>query len=429
MKHKRQKYHTLLNETLSDQGNWGKNLKKLENKHETPVNLHHIDNSWINSVELVNHLNEHYCSHEEVTIVEKEHKISAAPLSEISIGEVKTYLKQINTKKAVHKSDFPPWISKQCAEDLCVPVQDIVNLMFQTRRYPAKWKQGEVVPVPKNKNPKTAKDYRPITLLWHLGKVSERCMAKKYRGCVRTELLKNQYAYCAKRSTTDALIHTFEDWTKQLDMKETCHIDVAFIDFSKAFDKLQPLILVEKLINNFGMNANLTLLVKNFLTDRHQVVRYGDIKSAELPVKVGTPQGPLLWLAYAEDLQPMNVITLKYADDTTLYCPNKKDEQNNFLSNSLQQASIWSTENCMLLNEAKTQVMKIALKSDSCCPESAPDLAPNLTHTAKLLGVNIDTSLTFKEHVAISKKKCNSRLFAMRKLKQLSVGKDALMRF
>ena len=295
------------------------------------------------------------------------------------------------------------------------------------------WKQGEVVPVPKHKNPKTAKDYRPITLLWHLGKVSERCIAKKYRGCVRTELLKNQYAYCAKRNTTDALIHTFDDWTKQMDMEETCHIDVAFIDFSKAFDKLQPLILVEKLINNFGMNANLALLVKDFLTDRHQVVRYSDTRSEVLPVKVGTPQGsimgPLLWLAYADDLQPVNVTTLKYADDTTLYCPKKKDEQNNFLSNSLQQASTWSTENCMLLNEAKTQVMKIALKADPCCPKSAPDLASNLTHTAKLLGVNIDTSLTFKEHVAISKKKCNTRLFAMRKLKQLSVCKDALLRF
>ena len=49
-----------------------------------------------------------------------------------------------------------------------------------------------------------------------------------------------QYAYQPNISTIDALIQLIDDITAQLDNLNTNFIHSATLDFSKAFDKLQP---------------------------------------------------------------------------------------------------------------------------------------------------------------------------------------------
>ena len=101
----------------------------------------------------------------------------------------------------------------------------------------------------------------------------------------------------------------------------------------------------------------------------------------------------MLWLAYANDLFPPNVSTLKYADDTTLYCAIKKtgDANVNHLAESLIHAETWSKKNGMLLNSAKTQTMKINLKKDSYHCNIAGN---SPSEYAKLLDIIIDATLT-----------------------------------
>ena len=66
----------------------------------------------------------------------------------VSAGAVKKKLKELNTKKATHSNDFPAWITKLCAEDICLPLTDILNCMFATCKFPNKWKVAEVCPLP-----------------------------------------------------------------------------------------------------------------------------------------------------------------------------------------------------------------------------------------------------------------------------------------
>ena len=80
----------------------------------------------------------------------------------------------------------------------------------------------------------------------------------------------------------------------------------------------------------------------------------------------------------------------------------------------------------MLLNSAKTQTMKINLKKDSCHCNIAGN---SPSEHAKLLGIIIDATLTFKMQVNEIRKKCNSRLYAMRKFKQSGTDTGSLLRF
>ena len=82
----------------------------------------------------------------------------------------------IDPTKATSSDDFPTWVSKKGQEDLCIPIHDIINTMLADGVYPDLWKQAQIVPIPKTKPPDKCKDFRPISLLYHLGKIAEQAV-------------------------------------------------------------------------------------------------------------------------------------------------------------------------------------------------------------------------------------------------------------
>ena len=53
-------------------------------------------------------------------------------LDPLSIGETKFLLKKLDTSKATNNEDFPTWISKMGCEDICLPLQNILNSVLST---------------------------------------------------------------------------------------------------------------------------------------------------------------------------------------------------------------------------------------------------------------------------------------------------------
>ena len=99
----------------------------------------------------------------------------------VSIGQVKSVVLKLKTRKSVNSDDYPPWITKEFAEFICEPLTDIINSMFAQQQYPDTWKMAEVVPLPKIKSPAQCKDFRPISLLFHCGKIAEKLFMEEYR--------------------------------------------------------------------------------------------------------------------------------------------------------------------------------------------------------------------------------------------------------
>jgi hypothetical protein len=171
--------------------------------------------------------------------------------------------------------------------------------------FPRKWKRAQIKPIPKIFAPTQMKDYRPISLLFHLGKLSEEVIINKMK-IKQTEIVDiNQYAYKPNIGTVDALILLLDDFSKDLDKASTKFTQLAGVDFSKAFDRLQPNLLVNKM-RGHCFNENITTLVADFLSDRFQFVRFSSNHSSSfIPSNVGTPQGtklgPILWLIYGNN--------------------------------------------------------------------------------------------------------------------------------
>ena len=85
------------------------------------------------------------------------------------------------TCKISHKSVPVQSVGK---EDyvLCIPLHDIFNCILSTGKYPDLWKMSQIVPIPKVSQPSVCKDFRPISLLFHLGKLAEQVVINKLKG-------------------------------------------------------------------------------------------------------------------------------------------------------------------------------------------------------------------------------------------------------
>jgi hypothetical protein len=181
--------------------------------------------------------------------------------------------------------------------------------MLTTGQYPNFWKQAEVVPVPKTPQPMLCKDYRPISLLFHLGKLAEQVLINKIRKSLNSSLMPHQYAYLPNLGTTDAILQLIDDCTKELDAASCKYMQLACLDFSKAFDRLQPSIVLQKM-ESLGINQHIINILHNFLKHRKQCVRVHGCTSDLTDISVGAPQGtklgPILWLFYVNDLSIEN---------------------------------------------------------------------------------------------------------------------------
>ena len=199
----------------------------------------------------------------------------------------------------------------------------------------------------------------PISLLPLPSKILEKIV---YQQCIThlntyNYLDSDQYGFQKNKSTITAISELTDDFFKSIEKKQAT-ISI-FIDFQKAFDKLDHKILLHKL-QFFGFSDSSINFFQNYLSNRTQKTLVNNIQSNTLPLTHGIPQGsnlgPLLFLLYINDIgYSIKYSSLKlFADDTTIYCSDaditsciKK------LESDLKGICEWCSNNNMALNTQK----------------------------------------------------------------------------
>ena len=140
-------------------------------------------------------------------------------------------------------------------------------------------------------------------------------------------------------------------------------VDVIYLDFQKAFDKVPHQRLLIKL-KSHGMGVNIVKWIQNWLPDRRQRVSVEGETSAWTAVHSGVPQGsvlgPLLFLVYINDLEDgvaSNI--LKFADDTNIFRRVQTRQECRTLQDDLNRLDQWSAKWQMLLNQSKCKCLHI----------------------------------------------------------------------
>ena len=141
-----------------------------------------------------------------------------------------------------------------------------------------------------------------------------------------------------------------------------------YLDFSKAFDNVDHLILLQKLYH-YGVRGCAHDWFTSYLSNRSQFVSYNGVKSNLNNVKCGVPQGsilgPLLFLLYINDLSfaCKRTFPVLFADDSNLFLSGKDTDQvQQMINDELKDIVIWLRANKLSLNISKTHYMLFSNK-------------------------------------------------------------------
>jgi hypothetical protein len=152
--------------------------------------------------------------------------------------------------------------------------------------------------------------------------------------------------------------------------------------------------------------------IKAFLDDRQQSVVINGICSPSIPVPSGVSQGsvlgPLLFLVYINDL-PENIQSKVrlFADDTAIYLTLTSKNQSKVLQNDLCTLEKWSYDWDMEFNPSKCQVIHVT--------RSKTGIQLDSTSSARYLGVDITSDLTWDTHINRVTQKANCSLGFLRR--------------
>jgi hypothetical protein len=214
---------------------------------------------------------------------------------------------KLKVAKAPGPDNIPNWVLHDFAGYLAPPVCAVFNSSIREGSLPSMWKSAISCTIPKVTPPKKIeKDLRPISLTCVLSKELESYVVKWLWDIVLPRMDPYQFGAMSKCSTVHALVELCHDWFQGTDnSRDKKFVHTVLVDYSKAFDRINPNILLQKLCQ---LEIPIFLLhwIMDFLSDRSQKVRVGKAMSAPLDiwgiVPQGTKLGVFLFLLMINDL-------------------------------------------------------------------------------------------------------------------------------
>ena len=261
----------------------------------------------------------------------------------------------------------------------------LFNLVLLTGKMPSDWSIGIIKPIYKNKgSPDDPNNYRGITILSCFGKLFTNVINNRLNVFIEsTKLLgEEQAGFRTGYSTTDHLFVLYGIVDILLSKKKRLHC--AFLDYEKAFDKVDRAFLWQKLLNT-GVNGKILRVIINMYANAKSCVQANGEISEFFTSHVGVRQGenlsPILFALFLNDMKEylapdmhglptvarmresanvedhdlsvfLKLFVLLYADDTVIF-----SESASGLQNGLTAIKRYCDEWKLKLNASKCKII------------------------------------------------------------------------
>ena len=205
------------------------------------------------------------------------------PSFQLSEQDIISAINDMKSTSSCLKTNIPALVFKKCKLSLATPLKLFWEKSLNTGKIPSSYKSQTIIPIHKKGSKLKANNFRPIVLTPHEIKIIERVLRKLiYSHLENNKLINiNQHGFRQNHScTTQLLAHSHFILSNCIIGNE---VDSVYLDYAKAFDKVDHGILLKKLHNYKIPNIYLNWIT-NFLSDRFQKVLVGNCYSYATPV-------------------------------------------------------------------------------------------------------------------------------------------------
>ena len=188
-------------------------------------------------------------------------------LNPTSEHEISNIIKKLENKSSHGYDQISYKLLKELHLVIIYSLMLIFNRSLEEGVFPQLMKQADTVPLYKAKSILDCNNYHPISLLLTLSKVLEKVVYNRTVSFLdQHDLFYNiQYGFRKNHSCSNAIMEITNEILKN--KENNIHTASVFIDLSKAFDTLDPAILLHKM-NRYGIRGLSNKWFESYLKNR-----------------------------------------------------------------------------------------------------------------------------------------------------------------
>src|SRR5438034_180842 len=247
-------------------------------------------------------------------------------------------------------------------------ITEIANDMYNSGNIPEDLSKSIFIALPKKPGATEYEIHRTISLNSVVIKVILRILMQRMRNKIRPEIDKTQCGYMNDTKTRNAIFILRNICERTIEVNKNLYL--CFIDFTKAFDKVRHIKLLN-MLQDSDLDGKDIRLVRNLYWDQSAAIRYqnelGNFTHIRRDVRQGCVLSPDLFSSYSENIMRhldgvggliiggYTLNNLRYADDIVLVAHSKEK-----LQEMLDIVDLYSEENGLSINIKKTESMVIS---------------------------------------------------------------------
>ncbi len=345
----------------------------------------------------------------------------------ISPKELEKAIKKLKNGKSTGPDSIRNEMIKKGGDNLHRTLNTLFNRILMSGIYPAAWQKSTITPIYKSLDPNNPTNYRGVAVSDTLSKLFTYILNDRlYNYFVENELWsKNQNGFMKKKRCEDNIfiINTmYQKYVKQGRKR----LYLAFIDFSKFFDRINREMLRYKLLK-YGVTGNFYRVLKSYYEKSLYAIKSDSGISPYFEANNGVKQGcnlsPTLSNIYQNDiheifdegcdpicLDNVKMNSLSWADDLVLMSTSQKG-----LQNCLDRLSTYCDKWGMKLNVRKTKFMIMSVGTVRNCGSLEYEGNPiDYVTTYKYLGLQLSSNGKFNAMIYDRCMKASRASFQMR---------------
>ncbi|KAG7308425.1 hypothetical protein JYU34_005625 [Plutella xylostella] len=321
----------------------------------------------------------------------------------LHLHKVEIALKNLDVNKGPGPDGISALFLKNVFSEVAYPLYLIFNKCITEGSFPHRWKIAHVTPIHKSGPKAEIPNYRPISNISTIPKLCESMVHDALYPLVQSHINQQQHGFMKKKSVGTNLLLYSTYLFKALD--DGLQVDAIYTDFRKAFDKVDHMLLLEKLSYN-GIKGNLLKWFASYIENRFQIITINGYCSEKKLVSSGVVQGsilgPLQYLLFINEINECfhNSSILSFADDLKIFRIVKDENDCTLIQEDLNRFNEFCTQHKLQLAYEKCQQISFTRKRiKTNYTYNIGGVNVNKVSIVRDLGVMFDEKLTFNEHI------------------------------